>query len=127
MTIVRTRTPSGEAIVILPEVEFERLVALAEDAADARAIIASQERLEGGDDLLTEADLDALRAARSPLAFWRERRGLSIAALARFAGIDEGVVEGLDGGDRRADADLHARLAKALGIEPEDLFETDPN
>ncbi|MFC6050789.1 transcriptional regulator, partial [Methylobacterium hispanicum] len=78
MTIVRTRTPSGEAIVILPEAEFERLRELAEDTLDARLVDASQERLRAGtEELLSEADLDALRAAPSPLAFWRARRGAS--------------------------------------------------
>ncbi len=45
MTIVRTVTPAGEAIVILPEAEFDRLRDLAEDSIDTRTIDASLERL----------------------------------------------------------------------------------
>ncbi len=56
--------------------EFERLRELAEDTLDARAIEESQRHLSAGDEeLLDEADLDALRAAPSPLAFWRAKRG----------------------------------------------------
>ncbi len=67
MTIVRTRTPSGEAIVILPEAEFERLSDLAEEAADARTLAASLARLQAGEEeVLSGADLDALRAAPTP-------------------------------------------------------------
>ena len=61
MTIVRTVTPAGEAIVILPEAEFERLRDLAEDGADTRTIEASLARLRTGEDeLLTEADLEKI-------------------------------------------------------------------
>ena len=70
VTVVRTRTPSGEAIVILPEVEFERLRELAEDTLDTRVIEGLQRHLNAGvEELLDEADLDALRAAPSLLAF----------------------------------------------------------
>ena len=73
MTIVRTTTPSGEAIVIVPEAEFERLRELAEDRLDA-----SQARLAAGDEeLLSEADLDALRTAPTPLAFWRAQEDVA--------------------------------------------------
>ena len=122
MTIVRTKTPSGEAIVILPEAEFERLRALAEDALDARAIDASQDRLEAGEEeLLSEADLDALRAASSPLAFWRVRRGTSLDALARACGVPSAVIADLEAGSSTAQRSLYPRLARALGVSVEDI------
>ncbi|KMO13924.1 helix-turn-helix transcriptional regulator [Methylobacterium platani] len=122
MTIVRTRTPSGEAIVILPEAEFERLHDLAEEAADARVLAASLTRLQAGDEeLLNGDDLDALRAAPTPLAFWRGRRGLSAAALARQADLPEEHVSAVERGESIGDVQLYRRLARALGVEIEDL------
>ena len=122
MTIVRTRTPSGEAIVILPEVEFERLRALAEDTLDARAIEESQTHLSAGDEeLLDEADLDALRVAPSPLAFWRAKRGMTVAALARDSAVPEGQLTTLETGAGTADPAVYERLAQALDIAVEDL------
>ncbi|MGU3405583.1 helix-turn-helix domain-containing protein [Methylobacterium brachiatum] len=122
MTIVRTRTPSGEAIVILPEVEFERLRALAEDTLDARAIEESQRHLSAGDEeLLDEADLDALRVAPSPLAFWRAKRGMTVAALARDSAVPEGQLTTLETGAGTADPAVYERLAQALDIAVEDL------
>jgi hypothetical protein len=122
VTIVRTRTPSGEAIVILPEVEFERLRALAEDTLDARAIEESQTHLSAGDEeLLDEADLDALRAAPSPLAFWRAKRGMTVAALARDSAVPEGQLTTLETGAGTADPAVYERLARALDIAVEDL------
>ena len=122
VTIVRTKTPSGEAIVILPEAEFERLRELAEDSLDARAIDLSQDRLDAGEEeLLSEADLDALRAAASPLAFWRARRGASIDSLARDCGVPSTMISALEVGKGTAEATIYVRLAQALGVAVEDI------
>ena len=122
MTIVRTRTPSGEAIVILPEAEFERLAALAEDVTDARAIAASRERLDTGrDDLLTEDDLDRLRTAPTPLAFWRNKRGLTAASLAALVGTTESALISLEQDGGLGGIDLYRRLAAALEVDVDDI------
>lgn len=123
MTVVRTRTPSGEAIVILPEAEFERLRELAEDTLDARAIDSSEARLQAGtEELLDEAALDALRAAPSPLAFWRERRGMAASALAQDAAVEPDLLAAIERGERVPDPSLNGRLAKILGVDAEDLM-----
>lgn len=123
VTIVRTRTPSGEAIVILPEVELERLRELAEDTLDARVIDESQRRLDGGkNELLDEADLEALRAPPSPLAFWRARRGMTIAVLSRNGSVPEVKLIDLETGAGTADPAVYERLARALDIDVEDLM-----
>ncbi|GJD60916.1 helix-turn-helix transcriptional regulator [Methylobacterium frigidaeris] len=122
MTIVRTRTPAGEAIVILPEAEFERLRDLAEEATDARTLAAALARLQGGEEeLLSGGDLDALRAAPTPLAFWRGKRGLSAADLARQAGVPEERFSAVERGESIGDVQLYRQVARALGIEIEDL------
>lgn len=122
MTIVRTVTPAGEAIVILPEAEFDRLRDLAEDAADTRAIDASRERVAAGeDDLLTEAELDALRRAPSPLAFWRAKRALSLETLARDSGVSTEALAALEAGTVEFDSATAATLARILGVDPEDI------
>ena len=122
MTIVRTKTPAGEAIVILPEAEFERLRELAEDALDARTIDASQARLlSGEDELLNEVDLDALRAAPSALAFWRARRGSGLDALARDCAVPVTTIAALESGAGTAEPAIYARLARALGVAVEDI------
>jgi DNA-binding XRE family transcriptional regulator len=127
VTIVRTKTPAGEAIVILPEAEFERLRELAEDAIDARLIDDSAARLAAGkEEFLSEADLDALRVAPSPLAFWRARRGETAAALARACGLAEEELSALEAGTRTADMTVYGRLARALGIDAEDLVPDAP-
>jgi DNA-binding XRE family transcriptional regulator len=122
MTIVRTKTPAGEAIVILPEAEFERLRDLAEEATDARSLATSLARLDAGEEeLLSGDDLDALRAAPTPLAFWRGKRSLSAAELARHAGVPEEHFSAVERGESIGDVQLYRRLARALGVEIEDL------
>ena len=122
MTIVRTVTPAGEAIVILPEAEFDRLRDLAEDGGDTRIVEASLARLRAGEDeLLTEADLDDLRAAASPLAFWRARRAVSLEALARQAKLSVAQVAALEAGQATVDAAVVEGLAQVLGVDAEDI------
>ncbi|WP_027170933.1 helix-turn-helix transcriptional regulator [Methylobacterium sp. 10] len=127
MTIVRTQTPSGESIVIMPEAEFERLAALAEDASDLQTLVTSQARLASGEDeMLSEADLDALRRAPSPLAFWRVRRGLSAAELAASSGISYADLTATEDGTKMSDMVVFRALADALGVDVEDLVPAAP-
>jgi ribosome-binding protein aMBF1 (putative translation factor) len=122
MTIVRTRTPSGEAIVILPEAEFERLRELAEDTLDMRALDVSERRLDAGEEeILSEDDLDALRRAPSPLAFWRERRGIAADILAQLCAIEAGLLAAIERGERTAERAIYQRLAHVLDVDVEDL------
>lgn len=122
MTIVRTRTPSGEAIVILPEAEFERLRELAEDTLDARLLDESEQRLAAGsENLLSEDDLDSLRRAPSPLAFWRVRRGIASDTLAQRCAVEPGRLTAIERGEVTAEPALYQRLARALDVDVEDL------
>lgn len=126
MTIVRTKTPSGEAIVILPEAAFDHLVALAEETRDTRTLAGSQARLAAGaDEILSEADLDDLRRAPSPLAFWRGRRGLTTADLAGLGGVSDTVLTEMERGERGGDIVVYRRLAEALGVNIDDLLPHD--
>ncbi|KQP16404.1 helix-turn-helix transcriptional regulator [Methylobacterium sp. Leaf93] len=127
MTIVRTQTPSGESIVIMPEAEFERLAALAEDASDLQTLVTSQTRLASGEDeLLNEADFDALRHAQSPLAFWRARRRLSTTELAARSGISHADLTAIEDGTGTSDIVVLRSLADALGVDLEDLVPAAP-
>lgn len=57
----------------------------------------------------------------------RTAAGLSQEALANLAGIRQATVSGLETGrTRRVDLPALERLAKALGVEPHQLFETVP-
>jgi len=65
------QNPAGETLVVLPLAEFEAL----RDAADAAAHARSMADLASGkEELLTAQEALALAEARTPLAFWRNKR-----------------------------------------------------
>lgn len=116
---VMTKSPKGDDIVILSRKEYDQLlVAANEDAADAavarRAIVRDEETL-------TEAELDDLLAAKTPLAFWRKKRGLTQAELARASDIAQGFLSEIESGLKRGDVVILQRIAVALKISLLDL------
>ena len=125
MTIVRTKTPAGEPIIIMSEAEFERMRELAEDAED----IASAARVEaalaaGREELLTLDEVDALCAAPSPLAFWRKKRKFGLDELADRVGAEPVLLTEVEQGDRVPDVFLYQRLADVLRVTVDDLIPT---
>src|SRR5262245_25744461 len=57
----------------------------------------------------------------------REARGLSQAALAEHVGVRQATINDLENGYSRRDTlDLLEKLARALGVEPGELFERRP-
>lgn len=116
---VMTKSPKGDDIVILSRREYDRLLVAANedviDAAVARKAIARNE------ETLSEAEMDELLAARTPLAFWRKKRGLTQADLANTAGIAQGFLSEIEGGLKTGDVKVLQRIAMALEISLLDL------
>jgi DNA-binding XRE family transcriptional regulator len=119
---VRTTTPSGEEIVILPAAEYDRLVELAEDTRDVTiAEKALSDFAAGKGEALSDREMRALLDAATPLAFWRKRRELTQKALAEAVGISQAYLAQIEHGKRMGDVRLYGRLAHALGVEVGDL------
>jgi ribosome-binding protein aMBF1 (putative translation factor) len=111
---VMTKGPKGDDIVILSRKEYDRLLAAADedviDAAMAKKAIARNE------ETLSEAEVDELLAARTPLAFWRKKRGLTQTDLAKAAGIAQGFLSEIESGLKTGDVTVLQRIAIALEI-----------
>jgi DNA-binding XRE family transcriptional regulator len=111
---VMTKSPKGDDIVILSRKEYDRLLAAADedviDAAMAKKAIARNEETLG------EAEVDELLAARTPLAFWRKKRGLTQTDLAKAAGIAQGFLSEIESGLKTGDVTVLQRIAIALEI-----------
>ncbi len=73
------------------------------------------------EELLREVDLDALRAATRPLAFWRARRRMSIARLAQVCALTEGEIAARKRGACKAEPVVYERPARILDVDVEDL------
>jgi len=120
---VRTKTPSGEDIVILRAADYEHLMELVEDSIDVRnAERAFAEIAEGKGELLTHDEVIELIEAPSPLAFWRRRRALTQALLADAVGVSQAYLAQIEGGKRKGEVGLYRRLAGKLNLEIEDLL-----
>ena len=120
MTYQIITTPAGEKLAILPLSELAALQdALdAAEAANAMAAIACGEM-----ETLTGEEIVAGLAAPTPLAFWREKRGLTQKDLGTAAGIGQSYVAALEQGARKGDPALFKRLASALRVRMEDIVE----
>jgi ribosome-binding protein aMBF1 (putative translation factor) len=116
---VMTKTPTGEDIVILSRKEYDRLLLAAnDDASDARA---AKRAIARDEEILTETELDELLSAKSSLSFWRKRRGLTQAELAKRADIAQGFLSEIEGGRKKGDVAVLQRIAAALEISLLDL------
>lgn len=90
------------------------------DARDHAQAMAAYRR--GEDEGLTDAEMDDYLAAPSPLVFWRQRRGLTQAALADAVGISQPYLAQIETGKRTGDVTLYRRLAQRLDVRIEDLL-----
>jgi ribosome-binding protein aMBF1 (putative translation factor) len=111
---VMTKSPKGDDIVILSRKEYDRLLAVAnEDVTDAAV---AKKAIARNEETLSEAEVHELLAARTPLAFWRKKRGLTQTDLAKAAGIAQGFLSEIESGLKTGDITVLQRIAMALEI-----------
>jgi DNA-binding XRE family transcriptional regulator len=115
-------TPKGE-IAILPRVEYERLKALADEAAEdigtARLVERAKKDVAGGAPLLPKATVDRLANGGNPIRVLREFRGETQIELAVAVGITQGYLSDLETGKRKGPMALHQKIARRLGVSLE--------
>jgi ribosome-binding protein aMBF1 (putative translation factor) len=92
--------------------------AASEDVSDIRA---AKRAIARDEETLSETELDALLSAKSALAFWRKKRGLTQAELARRAAIAQGFLSEIEGGRKKGDVTVLQRIAAALEVSLVDL------
>ncbi len=115
-------TPSGERLVVIPEAEYETLLAAAEDAADTAAVEAFRRKLAAGDEEpIPAAIVDRILGGESRIRVWRDHRGLTSAALAEKAGITQAFLSQIETGKRDGTIDTLRRIAAALRVSLDDL------
>ena len=88
MDVQLITAPDGSQMVVLPKAEFDQLVAAAEDRLDIAEAAAALEEAKTIGTVPVEV-MDAMLAGATPVAAWRQYRGLSQAELARRAGITQ--------------------------------------
>lgn len=111
-------TPGGEALILLPEEEYEALL----DAAD----IASADRIKarvaaGLDEVVPASVVNRLLDDENSIRVWREYRGMTAAQLAATAGISAAYLSELETGKKSGGLDTLRKLANALKLDLDDL------
>lgn len=89
-----------------------------------KAVVAHR---DGRDPRLTSAEMRALLAAPSPLAFWRRKRELTQSALAESAladatGLAQNYLSDLETGKRSGNAAQWRKIARALDLSVDELL-----
>ncbi|MBA4791108.1 MAG: helix-turn-helix transcriptional regulator [Rhizobiales bacterium] len=116
-------SPNGERLVVIPEADFNSLVAAAEDAADIGAVHRFKERLSRGEEeLVPAAVVERLLAGENPVRVWREHRGLSMSAVASMANIAQPFLSQIETGKRDGTVDTLKKLAATLNVTIDDLI-----
>jgi DNA-binding XRE family transcriptional regulator len=120
---VMTKSPKGDEIVILSRDEYDRLIAAGEDATDARtAHRVIDDVASGAETVLSESELEEFLEAKTPLAFWRKRRGMTQASLAKATGLAQGFLSEIESGQKPGTPATLKKIAEALGIKIDDLI-----
>jgi DNA-binding XRE family transcriptional regulator len=101
--------------------KFEALVARLEDIEDAQALRAAAARFEPRD-ALPLAMVKRLRAGEHPLRVWRERRGLTLLALAKKAGVPVSYLSEIESGKKPGSVEAFRKAAAAIGVDIDDLI-----
>ncbi len=119
---VMTKSPNGDEIVILSRDEYDRLIAADEDMKDAKTARRIIEQIASGEEtVLTEAELDEFLKAKTPLSFWRKKRRMTQADLAKAAGIAQGFISEIESGQKPGTPATLKKIAQALNIKIDDL------
>ncbi len=117
------QTPSGEEMVVIPRAEYDALLEASEDFEDAHAAEQSMARIASGEvELIPEAQVDAYLDAPTPLAFWRKKRALTQASLARDVGVSQAYLSEIEAGKKEARIGVLRDLAKVLKVTVGELL-----
>ena len=115
MTIEFVTAPDGSRNVVMSEADFQ-------DLLDARAHAEAMRGVAAGAPTFADDEVNSYLAARSPLAFWRQRAGLTQKALADRIGVSQAYLAQLEASEREGGVKVWAQLADAIGVRIEDLI-----
>jgi len=111
-------------MVTIPKDEYLRLKAIEQEMADLNIAANTLARIKAGtEELVPSAVVDRLLAGDAPLMVWREHRGLSQAKLARQSGVNRIQIIDIEAGRKTGSAATLKKLATALNVDMDDLFD----
>lgn len=116
------KSPSGEEMVILSRVEYDRLLDAADMASDVAAFDEATRALKSGEEeAVPAAFIEAMLEGESLVRLWRKHRGMTLEALARATGLSRPYLSQIETGKRVGGIDTLKLIASALGVTLDDL------
>ena len=104
-------------LAVVPTVDLERLIALAEDVEDLKAL----NSIDPKEETYPQELVEKLLNTDAPLAVWREYRGMTQKALEAASGINQGYIAQIEKGSKIGGVTTLKKLAAALNISLDDL------
>ena len=113
---------AGQKMAMLPVADYQRLVDIAEDKADALTAVEAERRRAQGEEYLPAELVDRLLEGENPLRVWRKHRGYTLDALARMVGARHATLSDIENGKAQGKPALWRALANALNVTVDDLL-----
>ncbi len=116
---------AGQKFAMLPEGDYRKLIALAEDREDELAADAARRRREAGEEYVPAEMVNRIVNGENALKVWREYRGISQRDLAEAADCRLATISELENGKAQGKPKLWRALADALHVELDDIVPLD--
>ena len=116
---------AGQKMAMLPVADYERLIDLVEDRADAQAAARAEERRQAGEEYIPADVVDRIVAGENALQVWRKFRGMTQAELSAKADLSGATMSHLETGKRGTSAKNWRALAEALSVDIDDIMPFD--
>ena len=113
---------AGRKMAVLPVDEYEQLLDIAEDKADALAAVEAERRRENGEEYLPSEMIDRILEGESALKVWRKFRELSQGDLAAKVNTTVATISRIEAGKMNPKTRMWNALADALNVSVEDIF-----
>lgn len=111
---------------VVPINDWNRIVALAEDAEDLRAADDAVRELRAGSDETVPLEVvEELVEGASPVAVWRKYRGFTQQQLADAAGVTKSHISQIEKGTKTGSLPCMRKIASHLSLDLDDLVQNE--
>ena len=116
---------AGQKMAMLPIADYERLVDIAEDKADALAAAEAERRRREGEEYLPASLVDNILKGESALKTWRKFRGLTLRELAQAVGSTQATLSRVETEKMQGRPALWRAMARVLNVSVDDIIPAD--
>ncbi len=117
-----TNSDREPAFAVIPYDEYRVLMErldLLEDLRDSNAF--GEKLARGEEEVIPVEVVERLVDGESPVKVWREHRGLTQEELGEQVGLSGSYLSQIESGKREGTVRVYAALARALGVDVDDL------